>query len=355
MSTPMTEMITQDCAEVTQGLTGSLAGLKKTTVLITGGTGFMGTWLCSMLAFLNDRHGWDTKIILLSQSANNFSAKAPHLALRKDVTLMEKDVRNVVDIDADVNFIIHAAASPDNRMHSSDPLKVLDIIAKGTDAMLAVAARLSDLRKFLNISSGLIYGPQPLDMDGLSEDFHSGPDCDSIVSVYPEAKRFAETLSAAYRTQFKIPVVTARPFAFIGPYQLLDKPWAVNNFLRDSLKGGPIRILGDEKTVRSYMYPSDMAFWLLRILAEGKPGLAYNVGSPHAITLKGLAEKIAGKFPVPPRIVHDGPLAGNARCSKFVPDVTRAMSTLGLNLKVDIDKALDRTLLWHKNYIGETA
>ncbi len=67
----------------------------------------------------------------------------------------------------------------------------------------------------------------------------------------------------------KLPVVTARPFAFIGPYQGLDKPWAVNNFLRDALLGVPIRILGDADTVRSYMYPSDMAFWLLAILAEG--------------------------------------------------------------------------------------
>ena len=80
--------------------------------------------------------------------------------------------------------------------------------------------------------------------------------------------RYAEAEAAAWRSVAKLPVVTARPFAFIGPYQGLDKPWAVNNFLRDALLCVPIRILGDADTVRSYMYPSDMAFWLLAILAE---------------------------------------------------------------------------------------
>jgi dTDP-glucose 4,6-dehydratase len=128
----------------------------------------------------------------------------------------------------------------------------------------------------------------------------------------------------------------------------LDKPWAINNFIRDSLMGGPIRILGDGETVRSYMYPSDMAFWLLRILTDGTPGLTYNVGSPHGITLQKLAEKIAINFPVPPKITSRAAGSGILQRSRLVPDVTLAQKDLSLNQKIDIDEAIRRTLAWYR-------
>ena len=79
----------------------------------------------------------------------------------------------------------------------------------------------------------------------MNEKYRGAPLCNSITSVYAEVKRCAETLCTAYSSQYKVPIVIIRPFAFIGPYQFLDKPWAINNFLRDGIAGGPIRILTD--------------------------------------------------------------------------------------------------------------
>lgn len=348
MNPNMLKSVRKDCDEVTASSIPLLSKLKGECIFITGGTGFMGTWLVEMVTFLNDIYSFNARLILLSDRATNFSAKAPHLAMRKDVELVERDIRNLIEIPEEVTYIIHAAANPDNRMHASDPLKTMDVISRGTDAVLNAAVRLPNLKKLLNISSGLIYGPQPLDLDSIAEDYRGGSDCGSVASAYSEAKRFAETLCAAYRSQYKMAIVTARPFAFIGPYQLLDKPWAINNFIRDSLMGGPVRILGDGQTVRCYMYPSDMAFWLLRILIEGTPGLAYNVGSPHGVTLQQLAEKITGNFPVKTKIISRVAGESDLYRSKLVPDVTRAQKSLGLNLTVDIDEAIRRTLLWHR-------
>lgn len=348
MNTNMLNRIRENCEEATANSVPPLSKLRGECILITGGTGFMGTWLVEMVAFLNDNYNFNTKLILLSERAQNFRAKAPHLAMRKDVELVECDVRNVMEIPDEITYIIHAAASPDNRLHASDPLKTMHVISKGTDAILRAAVRLPNLKKLLNISSGLIYGPQPLELEALSEGSYGGFDCGSVASAYVEAKRFAETLCSAYRSQYKMAIITARPFAFIGPYQLLDKPWAINNFIRDSLMGGPIRILGDGETVRSYMYPSDMAFWLLRILVDGTSGLAYNVGSPHGVTLRQLAEKIASNFPDKPKIISH--VAGDRALhrSRLVPDVTLAQKSLGLSIKVDIDEAIRRTLLWYR-------
>lgn len=348
MGSEKLEHIKRDCEEALAGSVSMLSALKGEKLFITGGTGFMGSWLAELLCFLNDNHGFGVGITLLSGRAHDFSAKAPHLALRKDVKLIEQDVRNLMEIPDDVAYIIHAAASPDNRINASDPLRTMHVIANGTDAAVAAASRLSNLKKFLNISSGTVYGPQKPDMESMPESYSNGPDCSSALSAYAEAKRFAETLCSAYRSQFKMDIVTARPFAFIGPYQLLDKPWAINNFIRDSLLGGQIRILGDGQTVRSYMYPSDMAFWLLRILADGVSGLAYNVGSPHGITLLELAEKIASHFPTPPRIITGAATGGVIGRSRFVPDVSLAQNTLGLSIKVDLEETLKRTILWHQ-------
>lgn len=348
MNTHLFDMVKKDCEEVISNKTSLLSGIKNECILITGGTGFMGTWLTELVAFLNDNYRFNTKLVLLSERANSFNLKVPHLAIREDVELIERNVIDIVEIPNEVTMIIHAAANPDSRQHVSDPLRVMRVIANGTEAVLAAASRLPNLKKFLNISSGLIYGMQPLNIDNLPESFIGGPDCNSISSVYGEAKRFAEILCSAYRSLYKMPIVTCRPFAFIGPYQLLDKPWAINNFIRDSLMGDPIRILGDGETVRSYMYPSDMAFWILHVLTEGVMGLAYNIGSPDGVTLKQLAEKIASNFSRKPKIILHAFNGSHLHRSKFVPDVGLAQKTLGLKLSVSLDEAVKRSLVWFR-------
>jgi dTDP-glucose 4,6-dehydratase len=139
-----------------------------------------------------------------------------------------------------------------------------------------------------------------------------------------------------------------RPFAFIGPYQLIEKPWAINNFIRDSLMGGPIRILGNGDTVRSYMYGSEMAYWMLRILLSGKSGHNYNVGSPNPISLKDLATKVSNNFsPLPPILSRNG-AETEATHSKFIPNIDVVKKEMSLDIKIDIDEALRKTIEWNK-------
>ena len=346
MGEPLQTEIRADCAAAT-GDGAGLERLRNQRILITGGTGFMGTWLAETIAYLNDARSFGIDLHLLSRNLSRFSAAVPHLAKRGDVHLIGNQVSEVRCLPAGVTYVIHAAGTPDNRVHASDPLGTLRTIAGGTSAILQAAFdSRDDIQKILVVSSGLVYGAQPLELPRISETHAGGPEPDSITAVYAEAKRYGETVGAAWRSQFKLPVVTARPFAFMGPYQGLDKPWAVNNFLRDALLGAPIRILGDAQTVRSYMYPSDMAHWILRILAAGVPGTAYNVGSPHAITLDDLAHRIGASMAEPIGVVCR-PL-GEPRVTRFVPDVTRAQSELGLGITVDLDTAISRTLEWHR-------
>lgn len=339
--------IREQCALVVSDAT-ALAPLRGTSVLITGGTGFMGTWLTELLTHLNDHHDFGVEINLLSSQAETFRARVPHLAGRSDVTLLQRDIRSVVDLPEELNYIIHAAASPDTRLHASDPLRVMQVISQGTAAVLEAATRLPDLRKFVNVSSGLIYGAQPHEMPGVAERYVGGLDCASVSMAYAEAKRFGETLCAGYRSQHRLPIVGARPFAFVGPYQLLDRPWAINNFIRDGIKGGPIRIQGDGRTVRSYMYGSDMAWWMLNILVRAAPGQIFNVGSPQEISLHQLAERISAYFQWRPEIMLNVAAERSPPPSRFVPDVSLARDSLGLSLTVNLDTAIQRAVTWYQ-------
>jgi nucleoside-diphosphate-sugar epimerase len=338
-------MLQGDCAEVLAPQVERLSELKNRVLYVTGGTGFVGTWLAEMVSYLNDNHSFNCHLMLVARETESFREKAPHLALRPDVQLIRQDVKHLREIPEEVSYLVHAAATPDNRQHMSDPVGVMETITRGTGALLDAAMKLPDLKKILNLSSGQVYGRQHDDEAKIPESRPGTLSCDSIMSVYPEAKRYAETLCCAYWSLYKMPVVTARPFAFMGPYQGLDKPWAINNFFRDALKDNTIRIIGNGLPERSYLYPSDMAAWLLGILVDGKPGLAYNVGSPCGVTLADLAEKIKLYSQSASRIEIKGM---NDDRSRFVPDDTLCRESLSLRVTVGIDEALQRSLGWLK-------
>ena len=341
-----TDLITQDYQEVTSYGIERFTPLKNDVVVMTGGTGFVGTWVAGLIAYLNDHHAFNIETILIARNIEHFKATRPHLANRRDIKLISSDIRHFSDLPSETNWLIHAAASPDNRMHATHPMETMSVIANGTYSVLRAAERCSNFKMLLNMSSGLIYGSQPLDQSSIDETFTGAPKCGTVSSAYAEAKRFAETLCQSSRSQARIPVVTARPFAFIGPYQSLERPWAINNFINDAISGKPIRILGDGDTIRSYMYASDMAYWTLAILAEGQSGEIYNLGSPEEVSLNALANKISGKFQTPPDI-HLRVATNQPKCSRFIPDISHAAHKLKLTATVSLDKAIENTIKWH--------
>lgn len=343
--------IKSDCAELLKHYSHTdLQQLKNQEILITGGSGFLGLWLCELLLYLNEQHKFNTKVYLLARNKNKISTDAPHLLkyLSNDnVVFIEKDVKDVLELPPTITYVIHAAGTPDNRIHSSDPLNVLYTLGNGTDSIMSASIRLPNLKKFLFISSGLVYGSQAESVNSISETSFGGSSCDSINSVYSEAKRFAETICCSYRSIYKIPVTIARPFTLVGPYQKLEKPWAANNFIRDSLNGGPIRILGNEKTTRSFMYASDFAWWILKILQDGRSAKAYNVGNSDAFTMKELAKIVTKNFPKEIDIVSNTASENTLSYSKFVPDISLAQSTLNLKITVPTEEAIKKTIDWY--------
>ena len=187
------------------------------------------------------------------------------------------------------------------------------------------------------------YGHQRADWRLLSQDYHGAPDPLDPKSAYGEGKRVGELLSVLQSKQSGFEAKIARCFAFIGPHLPLDAHFAAGNFIRDAIAGSPIVVKGDGKSVRSYLYASDLAIWLWTILFKGKASRAYNVGSDDALSVASLAHAIAAVARSAVNI--DGFGSGGAR-SRYVPAVGRVKSDLCLGITVAQSDAIRRSIQW---------
>ena len=341
------EQVRNDTSAVLKGRTELLRPLAGTHLLISGGTGFLGTWLLELISVLNTDHQFNMRVTIYSRSAPDFIRRHKHLGARKEFHFLEGDIRFLTELPHQIQYIIHAAALTDRRLFASNPTAVGEINSLGTIRLLRAANLLEDLRKLLLVSSGLIYGPQPLSIERIDENDSNGFPCDNANAIYAESKRFSEVFAASYVSETKMPLVVARPFAFIGPHQSLELPWAVTDFIRDSLAGRPIKIMGDGSTVRSLMYASDFAYWTLAALVRGHARHAYNIGSPEPVDLLSLARMITQHFTPAPEILTKVGQYGH-ETTRLVPCVEKACRELDVQLTVPLAEAIQRTICWHR-------
>jgi nucleoside-diphosphate-sugar epimerase len=338
-------IVAQDVERVVQLVGTSVTRLLGKRLFITGGTGFLGTWLIETLAWFNTQCDRSCQIDVLTRHPENFARKAPHLAERTDIHLLAGDVQSFDYPNRAYDFIIHAAAPADPGTHQREPLQVAEMIVEGTKRILEFARRRS-VECFLFVSSGAVYGTQPPTLLHLSEDYAGGPVPGNPRAAYGEAKRYAEVLCTLYCNQYGLPVHIARPFTFVGPYQDLEAGFAVTDFLRDGLRGLPLRIRGDGTTIRSYYYAADCAVALLKILLEAPIGQIYNVGSDEPVSILALARSVATALGDRPTIVVEQKPGSDQLPARYVPDMSRGKTELGLAVWTSLDEAVRRTATW---------
>jgi nucleoside-diphosphate-sugar epimerase len=320
--------------------------LRGHRLFFTGGTGFIGCWLLETFLWANEKLNLEASAVVLTRDPDAFLRKAPHLATHPDIHLHRGDVRTFNFPPGAFRFLIHAATESSTTLSTDDPLTMVDTIVRGTERALQFARRCG-VQKLLFTSSGAVYGRQPPEFSHVPENFVGGPDPTDPNSAYGEAKRVAENLCVLAHQHFGLRTKIARCFAFLGPYLRLDAHFAAGNFLRDGLRGGPIRVQGDGTSYRSYLYAADLAIWLWTILTRGAAGTAYNVGCDRAVTISELAGLVGAHFGVRVRIARE-PISG-AAAARYVPKVDRARHELGLLTWIPLEDAIARTARWHED------
>ena len=324
--------------------------LRGQCLFITGGTGFFGIWLLESFCHANDQLGLQASATVLTRSPEAFRNKAPHLASHPAIQLHAGDVRSFQFPDGPFAACIHAATEADAQVMACDPLQSFDINVEGTRQVLEFA-RQAAVRRFLFTSSGAIYGRQPPQLERIPEHFSGGPDPTDTQSTYGipgEAKRAAEALCVLYALNFGFATVIARGFSFVGPHLPLNGKFAIGNFIRDALAGGPIRVAGDGTPLRSYLYAADLAIWLWTILLRGTHSQAYNVGSETGLPIAAVARTVRDCVTPPPLLqIALTPDSGQLP-ARYVPSTLKAQADLGLRVTVDLREAIRRTVVWER-------
>jgi dTDP-glucose 4,6-dehydratase len=339
--------VASDAAAVLEGRTSLLEPIRNKSLLVTGGTGFLGCWLLELLRVLNETYSFNTSVNVISRNSTRFLARWPRFAGKDWLRLEDGDVRHLSEIPISVNHIIHAAALTDRRDFSSQGTTVAETNVFGTANLLRACERLECLEKITLLSSGLIYGKQSTDVPHIDENYSGTRSPPSGVSLYAESKRMAEAFAIAAIIESKMPIAIVRPFAFVGPYQSLDSPWAITDFIRDCIHGGPVKIMGDGLTVRSIMYASDFAYAVLAVTASGQERSIYNVGSNEGVELFSLANQIANCFTPKPEIQTRVGQTTHER-NRLVPDTTSIERDLGVKITVSLSDSIKKSVEWHQ-------
>jgi dTDP-glucose 4,6-dehydratase len=318
-------------------------------LFLTGGTGFFGGWLLESLLHANATFHLSLEVTVLTRHPETFTRKAPHLARHPAVTLHAGDVKNFAFPAGQFSHVVHAATDASVLLNEMDPLSMLDTIVEGTRHVLDFAGQ-SGAKKLLFTSSGAVYGRQPPELSHLTEDYRGAPDPLNPGSAYGEGKRAAELLCALYAKQYGLEPKIARCFTFVGPGMPLDAHFAIGNFIRDAVKGGPITVKGDGTPFRSYLYAADLVVWLWTILVRGRVCWPYNVGSAHPTSIADLARKVAESSGNVPVIVSQSARA-DVLPERYVPSVSRAIGELNVQSWVTLEQAIRRTVDWQRHHL----
>lgn len=303
-------------------------------ILVTGGAGFLGSNLCTVLIGRGDT------VYCIDDLSTGRRTNLEHLFTSPLFTFIEGSVLEPIAITDDVDGVVHLASPASPPAYLERPIFTLRTGSEGTrnalDFALAQSARL------VLASTSEVYG-DPL-VHPQSEDYWGNVNPLGPRSVYDEAKRYAESLTTAYRTACGVNTGIVRIFNTYGPGMRPDDGRVVTNFIDQALRCAPLTVFGDGSQTRSLCYVDDLVRGLVAMLDSDQQG-PINLGNPAELTVSQIAELVCEligssstieRHPLP----EDDP-------TRRKPDITRARELLGWNPQVELQDGLARTIEWH--------
>ena len=313
---------------------------KNKRLFLTGGTGFMGTWLLYAFLILNSK-GFNLHVTVLSRNPKQFLKNHKIFNNLSWLEFIKGDIKSFLFPIKTFDFLIHAAADTARTAHE-DYKNMFFNILYGTEHVCSFIKKCK-VKRTLFISSGAVYGSQPNDIDLQPDD--SALACNPLkaINAYGEGKRVMELLGSILEKETGLEFITARCFSFCGPGLPLRGHYAFGNFINDAIFNEVITVKGDGFPVRSYLFGSDMAIWILNVLIKGKSGISYNVGSNEPISMKDLALKVQ-KLIAPQKEVNILKIMDNSGDprNRYVPQTQRS-SEIGCRIWTSLEQAIIKT------------
>ena len=306
--------------------------------LVTGAAGFIGSHLSE---YLLDR---GFSVIGMDNLATGDIANIERLTGR-DFVFVKHDVTNYVTIDGPLDYIFHFASPASPIDYLKLPIQTLKVGSLGTHNCLGLAKAKG--ARFLIASTSEVYG-DPL-VHPQKEEYWGNVNPVGPRGVYDEAKRFAEAITMAYHRAHGIETRIVRIFNTYGPRMRVQDGRAIPAFLGQALRGEDVTVFGDGSQTRSLCYVSDLVDGIYRLMMSDTPD-PVNIGNPHELTIRALAERIVALAGSKSRIVERALPVDDPKVRQ--PDITRARTILGWEPKVSLEEGLPRTLAYFRGKLG---
>ncbi len=309
-------------------------------ILVTGGAGFLGSHLCERLL------GQGHEVLCVDNFFTGRRLNVARFLGNPRFELLRHDVTFPLYVEVDQIYNLACPASPVHYKH--DPVQTTKTSVHGAINMLGLAKRLGC--QILQASTSEVYGDPQVHPQNEEYWGHTNPI--GPRSCYDEGKRCAETLFFDYHRQHRLRIKVARIFNTYGPRMLPDDGRVVSNFIVQALGERPITIYGDGRQTRSFCFVSDLIDGLIRLMATPDEVTGpINIGNPHEMTIRELAEKILAKTGSAASLINL-PLSQDDPAQRC-PDIARAHAVMGWRPTVDIDTGLDATIAYFKETLPE--
>nr|KHD98782.1 epimerase [Kocuria polaris] len=312
--------------------------------VVTGGTGFLGSHLCTEL------RRREVEVVCLDNFLTGSAANIGHLVGDPGFRLVQCDVTDYVHVPGDVDLVLHFASPASPIDYLKLPIHTLKVGSIGTHHALGLAKDKG--ARFVLASTSEVYGDPQVHPQAESYWGHVNPV--GPRGVYDEAKRFAEALTVAYRAEHGVDTAIVRIFNTFGPRMRPFDGRAIPTFIRQALAGEPLTVAGDGTQTRSVCYVSDLVRGILALADSGHSG-PMNIGNPHELSVLQIAHDV---------IAATGTSSGVEFVERPVddpmvrrPDTTLATEVLGWAPEVPWPVGLERTVEWFREGAGlpETA
>jgi UDP-glucuronate decarboxylase len=305
-------------------------------VLVTGGAGFLGSFLCERLLKEN------CDVVCVDNFYTGTKRNIVHLLENPYFELMRHDITFPLYLEVDEIYNLACPASPVH--YQNDPVQTTKVNVHGAINMLGLAKRLK--AKILQASTSEVYGDPTVHPQ--REDYRGNVNCIGPRSCYDEGKRCAETLFFDYRRQHKTKIKVARIFNTYGPRMHPNDGRVISNFIVQALLGRDITVYGDGRQTRSFCFVDDLIDGLFRLMNSPDDFTGpVNIGNPGEYTILELADKIITLTGSNSTIVYK-PLPQDDPLQRK-PDITLAREKLGWNPVTELENGLQRTIDYFKN------
>ena len=309
-------------------------------IVITGGSGFVGSYLCEKL--INEGH----KIIVIDNLLTGSTENINNLIDNENFSFIEHDVQNHIEIEDKIDYVLHFASAASPKAYTEHPVNTLKAGSVGTINTLGLAKKHN--AEYLLASTSEVYG-DPL-ISPQNEEYWGNVNPNGERSMYDEAKRFAEAAVATYSRSYGLKTKIVRIFNTYGPRMQLNDGRVVTNFIVQALRNENITIYGDGTQTRSFSYVEDTVAGIISLMNSTEYDV-FNIGNPNEMTVGKLAEKIIELTDSTSEIKYLELPNDDPKQRK--PDITKAKTKLNWEPKVNLDEGLAKTITWVEEQLSK--